>query len=297
LSIIKGNIFLLIASFIWGTAFVAQATGMEFIGPLTFTTARFFLGAITVIPLLLLYELNSFNKNFRNPGANLIILIASCGLGFGAIIQQYALLYTDVSNAAFITALYVPMVPIALKIFFKKDIHWSIWLAVFLCLLGLYFLTFDASVGTVKFSDIILIFAAIAFSVQIICTDLYLKKNQAPFTLAFFQYFIVFLATLFPAILLEKPTLQGLKAEYFEVFYAGVLSVGIAYTLQIIGQNITKPATTAIILSMEAVFAAIAGWVIINQTMSETKIFGCFLIFIGIIIAQIFPLKKINKYE
>ncbi len=289
---LKGSLLLLIASVIWGTAFVAQAVGMEFIGPITFTFARFFLGAITILPLLIILERKNYIRTISKPNTFLLIFLTSLALGFGATIQQIALLNSDVSNAAFITALYVPIVPIILKIFFKKIIHWSIWLAVGICLIGLYLLTTENSSITINFSDILLIISSVAFAFQIILNDIFLSKNNAPFTFAFTQYLIIFFITLIIALIFENPTMKGISMEFMEVFYAGSLSVGIAYTLQILGQKNTNAAPAAIILSMEAVFAAIAAWVIISQSMSIIKIIGCVLIFIGIIIAQIFPILK-----
>ena len=289
---LKGSLLLLIASVIWGTAFVAQAVGMEFIGPITFTFARFFLGAITILPLLIILERKNYIRTISKPNTFLLIFLTSLALGFGATIQQIALLNSDVSNAAFITALYVPIVPIILKIFFKKIIHWSIWLAVGICLIGLYLLTTENSSITINFSDILLIISSVAFAFQIILNDIFLSKNNTPFTFAFTQYLIIFFITLIIALIFENPTMKGISMEFMEVFYAGSLSVGIAYTLQILGQKNTSAAPAAIILSMEAVFAAIAAWVIINQSMSIIKIIGCVLIFIGIIIAQIFPILK-----
>ena len=289
---LKGSLLLLIASVIWGTAFVAQAVGMEFIGPITFTFARFFLGAITILPLLIILERKNYIRTISKPNTFLLIFLTSLALGFGATIQQIALLNSDVSNAAFITALYVPIVPIILKIFFKKIIHWSIWLAVGICLIGLYLLTTENSSITINFSDILLIISSVAFAFQIILNDIFLSKNNTPFTFAFTQYLIIFFITLIIALIFENPTMKGISMEFMEVFYAGSLSVGIAYTLQILGQKNTNAAPAAIILSMEAVFAAIAAWVIINQSMSIIKIIGCVLIFIGIIIAHIFPILK-----
>ena len=292
MSTFKGNLLLILASVIWGTTFVAQTTGMGYIGPLTFTFSRFFLGAITILPLLIIFEKKIFFQTILNPKSFLLILATGSALGIGATMQQYALLYTDVSNAAFITALYVPIVPLIIRIVLKEPLHGSIWFAVIICLAGLYLLTSESSKLIMSFSDIFLIIAAIAFAGQIIMNDSYIRKNKFPFTFAFSQYFIVFIFTLFLAIVFESPNLNDLSKEFFEIFYAGSLSVGIAYTLQIIGQKRTKPAPAAIILSMEAVFAAVSGWIIINQSMSLIKILGCFLIFIGIIVAQIFPLMK-----
>ncbi len=295
MNIVKGNFFLFIASFIWGTAFVAQAVGMEHVGPLTFTFVRFLFGGIVVLPLLIIYESKKFLNTIKNPRSLFLILLTSLALGTGATVQQYALLYTDVSNAAFITALYVPMVPLILKIFLKKNLHWSIWIAVLVCLVGLYFLTNDNKTKISNLYDILLVFGALCFAIQIILNDIYLQNNKTAFTFAFCQYSIIFVTTSFFALYFENPTVVNISKEFFEIFYAGALSVGIAYTLQILGQSNTKPTATAIILSLEAVFAAIAGWIIINQSMSFIKILGCILIFFGIIIAQIFPIKRLNK--
>ncbi len=297
MSTVKGNLLLLLASIIWGTAFVAQTTGMGHIGPLTFTFSRFFLGALVIFPLLFFFEKKIYLNTIKKQSLFYLILLTSLALGVGATLQQYALLFADVSNAAFITALYVPIVPIILKIFLKKPIHWSIWLAVVICMTGLYLLTSEnTSYIILGLPDILLIFSALAFAIQIILNDIFLKKSNTPFTFAFSQYFIIFICTLVLALIFENPSLSNISIEFFEIFYAGALSVGVAYTLQIIGQNNTTPAPAAIILSMEAVFASISAWIIINQSMSPIKILGCFLIFIGIIIAQIFPLLKNKKY-
>ncbi len=291
----RGNLLLLLASVIWGTAFVAQATGMEYVGPLTFTFVRFLLGAITILPFIILFEKKLFLKTIKKPKVFLLIFFTSLALGLGATTQQYALLHTDVSNAAFITALYVPLVPIILTLILRNKLHNSIWLAVFICLVGLYLLTSESNSVAMRYSDTLLIFSSIAFACQIILTDIYLKNNNLHFTFAFSQYFIIFISTFIIALLYESPTLKNISLEFFEIFYAGFFSVGIAYTLQIIGQKNTKPAPAAIILAMEAVFAAIAGWIIIDQSMSFVKIIGCILIFSGIIIAQVFPLLIKNK--
>ena len=172
MNILKGNLFLLIASFIWGTTFVAQTTGMQFVGPLTFTSLRFLLGALTVMPLLIIYEKEFLLSKITKPKTLFLILATGIALGFGATVQQYALLYTDVSNAAFITALYVPMVPLILKLVFKKNLHWSIWIAVIICLIGLFLLTTDENTKIGTLSDILLIRGAFAFAVQIILNDI-----------------------------------------------------------------------------------------------------------------------------
>ena len=193
MNILKGNFFLFIASFIWGTAFVAQAVGMEFIGPLTFTFVRFLFGAIVVLPLLIFFESNFFLDTIKNSRSLFLIFATSLALGTGATVQQYALLYTDVSNAAFITALYVPMVPLILKVIFKKTLHLSIWLAVLVCLVGLFFLTSENNTKITNFYDILLVFGAFCFAVQIILNDIYLQNNKTPFTFAFGQYLIILL--------------------------------------------------------------------------------------------------------
>ena len=287
------TILLVLAALIWGTAFVAQSTGMEFIGPLTFTNIRFLIGAILVAPLAYRERGLFFNvEDLKKNRLYIIIFLTGCSLLMGSYLQQYALLYTKIGNAAFLTILYVPFVPIISRIFLRKKIHWSIWFAVSICLTGSYYLTVENNFEA-QFADILVVICAVFFAIHCILIDEFFEIVDAPFTLAATQFFICFLISLPLIFIFENPTLSGIYKELFEVLYVGVMSTGIAYTLQIVGQRYVKPSTAAITFSLEGVFGALSAWIILSQFLTLTQIFGCFLIIVGVLTAQLIPI--INK--
>ena len=288
---IFSNICLIVASLIWGTAFVAQTTGMEHIGPLTFTNIRFLIGGLIVFPLAI-KEIPKFKKLFKKKKLFIIIVLTGLSLLLGTFLQQYALQYTKIGNAAFLTILYVPFVPIISRFVLKKKIHWSIWLSVSICLLGSYYLTVENSFDA-QFADFLVIICALFFALHCIFIDEYFEIIDAPFTLATSQFLLCFLYSLPFVFIFENPTLIGIKKEIFELLYVGVLSSGVAYTLQIIGQRYVKPSTAAITFSLEGVFGSLAAWIILSQFLTTIQIFGCFLILVGVLTAQLIPL--INK--
>ena len=297
MSHIQANILMLIATFIWGTAFVSQATGMGAIGPFTFSFARFFLASLTVLPLVIIYERKNFSNFLNNKNYIYLSLLAGLALFGGMGIQQYALLKSQVANTAFLSTLYVPFVSLISRFIFRSHLHWVIWIAVLLCLYGSYLLSSNQSFDIQK-SDSLLFVAAFCFAIHIIIIDIFIKQFYSPFTFGFIQYFTVFIFSMILAFSLEKPTLVNIQVEWFEIIYTGIFSAGIGYTLQIIAQSKASPAPAAIILSMESVFGALAAWLLINQILDTNKILGCLAIFIGVIIVQ---LVKINtnkiKYE
>ena len=279
------------AALIWGTAFVAQTTGMEHIGPLTFTNIRFFIGGLIVLPLALKEIPNIRNIQKKNR-LMIIVLLTGLSLLIGSFLQQYALQYTKIGNAAFLTILYVPFVPIISRFFFKKRIHWSIWLSVSICLVGSYYLTIENSFEA-QFADFLVIVCALFFALHCILIDEYFELVNAPFTLATSQFLLCFFYSLPFVFIFENPTLTGISKELLELLYVGVLSSGIAYTLQILGQRYVKPSTAAITFSLEGVFGSLAAWIILSQILTNIQIFGCFLILVGVLLAQLIPL--INK--
>ena len=290
----QANLLMLLATIIWGTAFVSQTTGMGAIGPFTFSFARFFFATLTVLPLAFYFEYSNFKIIFSNK--KLIILSITTGfvLFLGMGLQQYALQISQISNVAFLTALYVPIVGIISRFIFKTRLHWVIWIVVVLCLYGSYLLSTNQIIEIQK-SDSLIFIAAICFALHIILIDVFIKKINSPFTFGCTQYFIVFIISLIIALIYEQPTLENISIEWFEILYTGILSAGIGYTLQIIAQHKASPTPAAIILSMEAVFAALAGWILINQTLDTNKILGCIAIFIGVIIVQIVPKMRKSK--
>ncbi len=284
----QANLLMLIPPLIWGVAFVYQKTGMESIGPFTFSFARFFFALLTVLPLALLFEKNNFKIIFSSKRYTNLCLLTGFFLFCGMGLQQYALQVSLVSNVAFLSTLYVPIVAIISKFIFKKQLHWIIWVAILLCLYGSYLLSSNQSIEIQK-SDSLLFIAALSFALHIIFIDIFMKELNSPFIFGSVQYFIVFLFSLVIAFMFEDPDFKNIKIEWFEILFTGIISAGIGYTLQIIAQQKANPAPAAIILSMESVFAAIAGWYMINEILDQNKIFGCIAIFAGVVIVQIIP--------
>ena len=281
---------LILASLIWGTAFVAQTTGMDFIGPITFINIRFFIGTIIILPLAFI-ERDIFFKieEVKKKKLYLIIFLTGCSLFVGSFLQQYALQYTKVGNAAFLTILYVPFVPIISRFFLGKKIHWSIWVSVSICLVGSYYLTTGNSFEA-QSADILVALCAIFFALHCILIDEFFEIINAPYSLAFYQFGICFLISLPLMFIFEEPTISGIYEEIGQLLYVGIMSTGVAYTLQIIGQRFVKPSTAVITLSLEGVFAAITAWIILSQILTSIQIIGCSLIIVGVLVAQLIPL-------
>jgi len=284
----------LITSFIWGTAFVAQDMGMDHIGPLTFTSARLFLGFLTLLPFLIFIDLKMIKKtNYDFKKIFIYLLFIGFLIAYGNALQQYALLYTDVANTAVFTVLYVVFVPFVSYFFFSKNIHWSVWPSVLMCLLGGLLLT-ELNNVTVRLGDSIALFNALFWSFHIVFISRLLKIFNFPITIAALQCLIGSIFTFVPALTFEEVIFSNILLEYKEILYVGILSSGFAFLLQIFGQQNLNPAPVAIIFSLEGAIASIAGWVILDQFLNEVKIFGIFLIIIAVIFSQIAPLYKKN---
>jgi len=293
MSQMKANFLMLIATFIWGTAFVSQTTGMGAIGPFTFSASRFFLASLTVLPLMIIYERKSFSKFIDNKNYIYLSFLAGLALFGGMGLQQYALLKSQVANAAFLSTLYVPFVALISRFIFRSYLHWIVWIAVLLCLYGSYLLSSNQAFE-IQQSDSLLFVAAFCFAIHIIVIDIFMKQYYSPFTFGLIQYFIVFMLSMILAFSLESPKISNMQIEWFEIIYTGVFSAGVGYTLQIIAQSKANPAPAAIILSMESVFGAIAAWILLDQFMDLNKILGCIAVFTGVIIVQIIPIY-LNK--
>ena len=291
MSHMKANFLMLIATLIWGTAFVSQTTGMGAIGPFTFSFARFFFATLTVLPLMLIYERKNLINFLNNKNYVYLSLLAGFALFGGMGLQQYALLKSQVANASFLSTLYVPFVSLISRFIFRSRLHWIVWIAVLLCLYGSFLLSSNQTFDIQK-SDSLLFIAAFCFAIHIIVVDIFMKQFYSPFTFGFIQYFIVFLLSMILAFNLETPKLSNIQIEWFEIIYTGIFSAGIGYTLQIIAQSKASPAPAAIILSMESVFGTIAAWILINQVLDINKILGCLAIFIGVIIVQLVQIKS-----
>ena len=281
----------LFCTFIWGTTFIAQDTGMDKIGPLTFNATRFFVGFLSIMPIALLIEKKKISKEINNNKKLFFKLLFWIGLFLflGTFLQQAALLYTDVANAAFFTIFYVPMVPIILFFIYSKSIHWSIWPSVLFCLFGVYLLS-DFSDATIRLGDGLVILCALFWALHIIFIGNFIKNFNLPLFFGALQALVVSFFSFIFAIFFETITISNILNESISIIYAGVLSGGIAFTLQIYAQKNISPAPAGIIFSLEGVFATIAAWVILNQILDINNVIGCFLIICGVLFSQILPL-------
>ena len=286
----------LITTFIWGTAFIAQDTGMDNIGPLTFNSSRFFVGFLTILPFAILIEKNKIKKEIKNNTKLFIkyLIFMGVSLFLGTFLQQAALQYTNIANAAFFTVFYVPFVPIILFIIYKEKVHWSIWPSIALCIVGVYLLT-DFSDAEIMLGDALVIFCSIFWALHIIFAGKFMQKFDIPVFYAALQAAFVFSLSIFFAFLFEEVILSNILLELSSILYAGALSGGIAFTLQMYAQKNIEEAPAAIIYSLEGVFAAIAGWIILDQFLKFNNIIGCFLILFAVILSQILPTSKINN--
>ena len=285
----------LLCTIIWGTTFIAQDTGMDNIGPFTFNAVRFFVGFLAVAPLAFIFERKNFSKSIKKDEKifrNLAILIG-LSLFFGTALQQVALLYTDVANAAFFTVFYVPMVPFIIFFIYKKPIHWSIWPSVFLCVMGGYLLT-NFHNATVRTGDVLVILGAFFWSTHIIFTGKIIENYSLPLTIGAIQTFIVAFLSLAISLIFEDFIWLNIIKEKFQILYAGILSGGLAFVLQIYAQKKISPAPSAIIFSLEGVFATIAAWILLSQALDINNLFGCLFILLGVLFSQLVPILKKN---
>lgn len=293
----KSNALLMLTAAIWGSAFVAQRVGMQYIGAFTFNGVRFALGSISLIPLLVYFrKKRAVEQKEENASASALIpgIIAGSVLFFGASFQQAGLAYTTAGKAAFITGLYIVIVPL-LGVFLKQRISLNMWVGVVLAVLGLYFLSVNEDF-TIAFGDILEIIGAFFWAFHILTIDYYTKKVDA-LELSFVQFAACSVLSIVVALIFEDITILGLRRTLIPILYGGILSVGVAYTLQSVAQKHAKPTHAAIIFSMEAVFAAIGGALMLNENLGGRGYLGCALMFSGMILTQVNFFSKVNRQE
>ncbi len=284
---LKSDLILLLVATIWGLAFVAQRIGMEHIGPFTFNGLRFTLGCISLLPLLI------FGKKNPLPGANQGLLLSGIISGvilFCAIsLQQVGIVYTTAGKAGFITGLYVIFVPFLNLLFKQEETSKGTWVGAILATIGmsLLSLTNDFRIG---YGDFLVLLCAIGFSFHLIVIGRFSNRYNTV-KLAFVQFLVCALLSLLFASILETFVIEDIQKVYLPLFYGGVMSVGIAYSLQIYGQKKSPAAHAAIIFSMESVVAAIGGWVILREILSGRAIVGCALMLSGMLISQLYKKK------
>ena len=290
---LRGSLFLVLATVIWGSAFVAQSMGMEHIGPFTFQSVRCALAVVGLIPVLLIMDSTKKDgKTFFSRWADKQLWIAGilCGipLFLACNLQQLGIVDTDAGKSAFLTAMYIVIVPI-IGIFRKEKPSRLIPLSVVLAVAGLYCLSF---VGVMRISrgDALLLGCALMFAVQITFVDMFVCKVDA-LRLNIIQAFVCAVLSGVVMLLTEQPTWASVLACRLPVCYAGFLSMGLAYWFQILGQKALKPSTASLIMSLESVFAVLSGWLILQERLSLWEGIGCVLVFAAVILSQI-PTRK-----
>lgn len=284
------DLLLLITAIIWGFAFVAQRAGMEFTGPFTFNACRFLLGGLLLIPLVIAQKPKQFSK-FQMQYSIKGGILGGILLFGGASLQQIGMIYTTAGNAGFITGFYVVMVPIFGLIFSQKT-NINIWIGAVLALLGIYFLSVNKDFTASK-GDIYVFISAFVWAFHVLIISKYAPIGNA-ILIAVIQFIICGFLSLIFALYAEPIIWDGIIKAGVPILYGGLLSVAVAFTLQVVAQKNAHPSLAAIILSTESLFAVIGGWLILNETMTYRGILGCSLMLAGMILAQInFKLKKI----
>ncbi len=286
-------ICLITCTLIWGTTFIAQDTGMDHIGPFTFNATRFFVAFLVVIPFVFIFEKEKIIKYVKPEKKLFIKLMIPVGLSLflGTQLQQISLLYTDVANSAFFTIFYVPLVPILIYFLFSDIPHWSVWPSVFVCVLGGYFLS-DFNDADVRLGDGIVLLGAVFWALHIIYIGKLVTEFNLPFFIALLQNLVVAVLSFFLVLIFEHIDFNKIILETYEILYAGILSGGLAFVLQLFGQRHIPAAPAAIVMSLEGVFATISAWIILSQILGFNNIIGCVLILCGVLFSQLVPIYQ-----
>lgn len=293
-----GIIELFITAIIWGTAFVAQSMGNELVGPFTFNASRYVIGSLVLIPLVIILNKKGMNEPIepvsdKEKLRNTLIGGVFCGIALtaGSSLQQVGLLYTTVGKAGFGTSLYIIIVPI-MGIFLKKKVPLRVWIAALIAIAGFYFMCMSR-VDTINKGDLMVLIGAFAWSIHIHTVDHFAPRADTVM-MSSVQFAVSSLICWVIAGFCETIVWADIVACAFPILYAGIMSCGIAYTLQIIGQVNVEPSLACLIMSLESVVSAIAGWIILGQSMIAIEIFGAMMVFAGVIIAQL-PEKESVK--
>ena len=298
----KSNLMLLLTAFIWGTAFVAQKSGMDYIGPLTYGGIRTLIGGIFLIPVIKFLDMRKPEEEKtrlmertaeakKADGKLLLIGGICCGMALfvASTLQQFGLAYTTAGKAGFITTLYVVIVPI-FSIFLRKKVKPVMWFCVMLGALGMYMLCMKDATFSLQYGDFLVLLCAAAFAVHILVIDYFSPKVDSV-RLSCIQFLVAGTMGIIGMFIFETPVLADILASWFPILYASVLSSGVAYTLQVVAQADADPTAASLILSLESVFAALSGMVLLGESMTIKELLGCVIIFAAIIIAQM-PSKE-----
>lgn len=287
---IKSSLILLLTATIWGVAFVAQSVGMEYIGPFTFNAIRCVLGGLVLIPVILVLKKKKETGAENQEKEDKKTLWAggiACGviLCIASNLQQFGIMEASVGKSGFFTALYIVMIPV-IGIFIGKRPGIKLWFCVALAVVGMYLLCMKDGSFTIERADIMLLLCALAFSFHILVVDYFSPKVDGV-KMSCIQFFVCGVLSAVGMLFTEAPDISNIQAAWLPLLYAGLLSCGVGYTLQIVGQKGINPVIASLIMSLESVISALAGWVILEQVLSLKEIIGCVLMFVAIIITQI----------
>lgn len=293
---IFANIALFLTALIWGLSFVAQRAGMDYVGPFTFNAVRSIIGGFSLLPVISIVKLIQEDTRTKEVKHQQHVMLAKAGILCGIAlfiamtIQQYCMLFSPAGKAGFITALYIIYVPLISMLFLGQKLSNNVKISVVIAVIGLYLLCFKEDTGGFSYYDILLLIAAFFYGVHILVVNYFSDKVNAVKT-SCVQFFVVGLLSLPLMFLYETPTWSSIVACKTPILYAGILTCGVAYTLQILGQKYTAPVIASLILCLESVFAVLGGAMILNETMTIKETLGCVLMITAVILSEI----KINK--
>lgn len=293
------SMMLVVTALIWGTAFVAQSEGMNYIGGFTFNASRFLIGGVVLIPCIFLLrrgnreqwaQMRAEEKKSRRRTGILGGICCGAVLCLASSLQQFGIAYTTVGKAGFITALYIILVPI-LGLFMKKRVGLNIWASVLIAAAGMYLLCIKEGFSIGK-GDFLVLLCSVGFSLHILVID-YFSPRAEGVLISCVQFFTAGFCSALLMLIFEKPSWQAIAAAWMPVLYAGIMSCGVAYTLQVVAQKDVAPTVASLLMSLESVFSVLAGWLLLGQSLSLKEMTGCLLVFTGILLAQI-PIKEIS---
>jgi drug/metabolite transporter (DMT)-like permease len=285
--VVRQSLILLLTAIIWGIAFVAQSVGMDYVGPFTFIAIRNVIGVIVLLPVVYFMGRNKENKETKENKKDLITGGIACGifLFIASAFQQFGVKSTSVGKAGFITAMYIVLVPIV-GMFMHKKTSAKVWIGVALAVIGMYFLCISKGESGMQIGDILVFICAITFSFHILTVDHFSPRVDGV-KMSCIQFMTCGVLSAVFMLIFEEPNMSDILSAWIPILYAGALSSGVAYTLQIVGQKGMNPTVASLILSLESVVSALAGWIILHQQLSAREIFGCAVAFAAIIIVQL----------
>ena len=289
------NFLMCCAALFWGATFIAQKTGMETIGPMGFTFGRYVIGTLVLVPLAI-WEARKVSL-IPSMVRDRRLCWGALGLGFlmfgGIGLQQTALIYTNVANAAFLTALYVPLVPLIAAVFLRRYVAMNIWPAVVISLVGSFLLSGTSSLSA-QFGDLLIVGGAFFWAGHILLIQSVMTKINAPFQLSVLQSIVTALIAGLVMLPLEAPAPGDFLPMLPQLAFAGIVAVGLGFTIQLVAQRHTTAPAAALILSLESVFAAFFGWWLLGETLVLLAVFGCILIFLAVVLAEVVSERQIK---